>query len=196
MLAFMEKGGGDPVWSRGCGSLDRSRRRRVNVEENDEECHDVWGKEGQVRLITLYGVDQAEGGAVMIGGVSEGEGRGGSEYRSGVGILHVVIYEKWGRHVGKRNAKIGELDSRGAGEPIEEVGALRENRGGVRVGVPRGGVGFIGEIVWEERVRPAARVPGGRVPVSTRSASGCRRGYEGWTFCMSVSMSKAVVIWA
>ena len=35
---------------------------------------------------------------------------------------------------------------------------MRENRGGVRVGVPRGGVDFIGEIAWEERVRPAARV--------------------------------------
>ena len=33
----------------------------VDVEENDEECHDVWGREGQVRVIIWYGVDQAVG---------------------------------------------------------------------------------------------------------------------------------------
>ena len=27
----------------------------VNIEENGEECHDVWGREGQGRVITLYG---------------------------------------------------------------------------------------------------------------------------------------------
>jgi hypothetical protein len=35
---------------------------------------------------------------------------------------------------------------------------LRENRGGVRVGVPRGGVGRVGEIAREERMRPATWV--------------------------------------
>ena len=71
-----------------------------------------------MRLITLYGVDQTEGGTVMIGGVSEGEGRGGSEYRSGVGMLHAFVDKEWVGHVGKRKAKMGELGRRGAGKPI------------------------------------------------------------------------------
>ena len=54
----------------------------------------------------------------MTGGVSEGERRGGAEYPSGVGMLDVFVYENWGEHVGKRNAKIGELIRRGAGKPI------------------------------------------------------------------------------
>jgi hypothetical protein len=41
----------------------------VNIEENGEECNDVWGREGQGRVITLYGVDQAVGRAVMVGNV-------------------------------------------------------------------------------------------------------------------------------
>ena len=35
---------------------------------------------------------------------------------------------------------------------------MRENRGGVRVGVPGGAVGSVGEIAREERVRPATWV--------------------------------------
>ncbi len=33
--------------------------------------------------------------------------------------------------MGKRNAKVGELGSRGADKPIEKVGVLCQNRGGV-----------------------------------------------------------------
>ena len=69
-----------------------------------------------MRLITLYGVDQTEGGTVMIGGVSEGEGRGGAEYRSGVGILHAVIYEKGGRHVTVWANEMRKLGSWSVGE--------------------------------------------------------------------------------
>ena len=49
------------------------------VEENFEECHDVWGREGQVRVIKLYGVDQTVERTVMVGGVGEGEGRRGTD---------------------------------------------------------------------------------------------------------------------
>ena len=35
---------------------------------------------------------------------------------------------------------------------------MPEDRGGVRVGVPRGTVGAVGEIAREERVRPATWV--------------------------------------
>ena len=62
--------------------------------------------------------EEGIGRAVMVGGVSEGEEGGGAEYPSGVVELHAFVDEKWGGHVGKRNAKLGELGSRGAGKPI------------------------------------------------------------------------------
>ena len=73
------------------------------AEENDEE----FGREGQVTVITLYGVDQTVGRAVMVGGVGEGEGRRGTEDPSGMSNLHAGVYEEGGRHVGKRMRKLG-----------------------------------------------------------------------------------------
>ena len=48
----------EPLYGGGCVG-DESEV--VNIEENGEECHDVWGREGQVRVIIWYGVDQAVG---------------------------------------------------------------------------------------------------------------------------------------
>jgi hypothetical protein len=96
----------------------------VDVEENGEECHDVWGREGQGRVITLYGVDQDVRRVVMVGNVGEGEGRRVTEDPSGMSNFHVGVYTEGGRRVGKRNANVGELVSRGADKPIEKVGVL------------------------------------------------------------------------
>jgi hypothetical protein len=107
----------------------------IDVVENGEECQVVWGRtrEGQARVITLYGVDQVVRRVVRTGGVDEGEGRRGTGDPSGMSNVDAGDYEEEGRHVVKRNAKVGELDSRGAFHPIEKVGALCQNRG---VGVP------------------------------------------------------------
>jgi hypothetical protein len=53
------------------------------VEENFEECHDVWGRKGQVRVIKLYGVDQTVERTVMVGGVGEGD--------SGEDVVRTVV---------------------------------------------------------------------------------------------------------
>jgi len=84
----------------------------------------------------LYGVDQAVRRVVMVGNVGEGEGRRATEDPSGMSNLHVGVYVEGGRQVGKRNANVGELVSRGSDKPIEKVGVLRQNGAGRGVGVP------------------------------------------------------------
>jgi hypothetical protein len=56
------------------------------------------------------------------------------------------------------NEEIGELISRVACEPIEEVGAFGEDRSDVMVGVPGGRVCFVGEVPGEECFCAAAGV--------------------------------------
>ena len=48
------------------------------------------------------------------------------------------------------DAEIGELIVDMTSEPIKDVGALSEDRGGMRVRVPRSGAGAVGEIAAEE----------------------------------------------
>ena len=60
--------------------------------------------------------------------------------------------------MGMGNAESGELACGEAGEPVEEISALRKDGGGVRICEPRGGVGFVGEVPVEESLGPAPRV--------------------------------------
>ncbi len=48
------------------------------------------------------------------------------------------------------DTEIGELIVDMASETIKDVGALRQDRGGMRVRVPRSGSGTVGEIAAEE----------------------------------------------
>jgi hypothetical protein len=56
-----------------------------------------------------------------------------------VGKLHAPVDEEGSRHVSIGNMEIGELVVDVARKPIENVGALSEDSGGVRIGVPGGG---------------------------------------------------------
>ena len=75
-----------------------------------------------------------------------------------MGELHVCIYEQDSGHIGISNEEIRDLGSRVACEPIEEVGALGEDRSDVMVGVPGGRVCFVGEVPGEESFCAAAGV--------------------------------------
>ena len=60
--------------------------------------------------------------------------------------------------MGMGNAESGEWACGEAGEPVEEISALRKDGGGVRICEPRGGVGFVGEVPVEESLCTTARV--------------------------------------
>jgi hypothetical protein len=64
--------------------------------------------------------------------------------------LPVCVDKKGSRHVCVRDVEIGELVVDVVIEPIEDVGALIEDCGCMRVGVPVGGARSVGEIVTEE----------------------------------------------
>jgi len=56
-----------------------------------------------------------------------------------VGKLHALVDEEGSCHVSIGDPEIGELVGDVASKPIENVGALSEDSGGVRIGVPRSG---------------------------------------------------------
>jgi hypothetical protein len=53
--------------------------------------------------------------------------------------MHALVDDEGSRHVGIRDEENGELVIDVASNPIENVGALSEDGGGVGVGVPEGG---------------------------------------------------------
>ena len=59
----------------------------------------------------------------------------------------------------KGDEEIGQLSSRVSCEPVEDVGALGEDRGDAVIRVPRGEVGGICEVPGEEGFGATASVP-------------------------------------
>ena len=56
-----------------------------------------------------------------------------------MGKLHAPVDEEGSCHVSIGDTEIGELVVDVVSKPIENVGALSEDSGGVRIGVPGGG---------------------------------------------------------